>query len=119
MIRKEKRMEIFKNRIVEIMVSCGGIAHLSKFYDALSGFKIFYKSEKSFRGAIRYLLESYSSEYEKVYNGIDVFSNVEKKSGYWCLAKDRHIQGIYSNLKTYLGRQKSILICKECLKNYA
>lgn len=118
MIKKEKRMEILKNRIVEVLVQSGGIAHLTQIYNELNGFKQFYKSKKSFRGTIRGLMQSYSSEYIKVFNGSDVFSNLEKRSGYWCLAQYRNIQGTYSSLRAYLSTHKSASICKECIKNY-
>lgn len=112
-MRKNLITGVFKKSFIYV-IEKKKIAHLNDFYDLLGGFKRFYKSEKSFKGAIRATLQSFSKDCNS-FGGNDLFASLDK-NGFWMRASDRHIQGLYKQLKdSGLGKYKSVKICMEYL----
>ncbi len=105
--------KIFANTIEQVIRNKGGIAHLEDFYKALIGFKWMYKSEKSFRGSLRGILQSYSIEFNKKAKH-DKFMSYDR-DGYWGLSIDREIKPLYKKMKNIFGKYQSAIICRNCL----
>ena len=108
-----KKNQMFKEDAISVVKNHGRICHISNFYTELKKYQGD-MTDESYEAYIRASLQSFSNEFN-TFNGQHIFVRLRGKDGYWALAENEEVKVLYNNLRNYLDKDRSSLICRECL----